>query len=104
MKAGGTLKVTATVTNTGSRAAHEVVQLYVHERVASVTQPVRQLRGIKHLDLAPGQAQTVEFTVTAQDLAYVHNDLKWASDAGVFDVWIAPSSVEGTSAAFTLQA
>ncbi len=103
MKAGGTLKVTATVTNIGSRAAHEVVQLYVHERVASVTQPVRQLRGIKHLDLAPGQAQTVEFTLTAQDLAYVHNDLKWSTDAGVFDVWIAPSSVEGTSAAFTLQ-
>jgi len=102
LKADGTLKVSARVTNTGAHAAHEVVQLYVHERVASVTQPVRQLRGIKHLDLAPGQAETVEFTLTPQDLAYVHADLKWSTDPGVFDVWIAPSSVAGVPASFTL--
>ena len=104
LRRNGALKASAKVTNTGTRAAHEVVQLYVHERVATLTQPVRQLRGIRHLDLAPGQSETVEFSVTPQDLAYVHADLKWASDAGVFDVWIAPSSADGTSAAFTLEA
>ena len=104
MKMGGGLTVSATVTNTGPRAAHEVVQLYVHERVAGITQPVRQLRGVKHLDLAPGQSETVAFTLTAQDLAYVHADLRWSTDAGVFDVWIAPSSVDGAPASFTLEA
>jgi beta-glucosidase len=104
LRRNGAIQVSARVTNTGTRAAHEVVQLYVHERVATITQPVRQLRGIHHLDLAPGQSETVTFRVTPQDLAYVHADLKWASDAGVFDVWIAPSSVDGTPASFTLEA
>ena len=104
LRRDGAIKVSAKITNTGTRAAHEVVQLYVHERVATITQPVRQLRGIRHLDLAPGQSETVAFSVTPQDLAYVHADLKWTSDAGVFDVWIAPSSADGTSASFTLEA
>ena len=104
LRRSGAINVSAKVTNTGTRAAHEVAQLYVHERVATITQPVRQLRGIRHLDLAPGQSETVTFSVTAQDLAYVHADLKWASDAGVFDVWIAPSSADGTPASFTLEA
>ena len=104
LRRNGAIQVSARITNTGTRAAHEVVQLYVHERVATITQPVRQLRDIHHLDLAPGQSETVTFRVMPQDLAYVHADLKWTSDAGVFDVWIAPSSVDGTPASFTLEA
>ena len=104
MAVGGKIVVTAVVTNTGTRAGHEVAQLYIHQRVASITQPVRQLRGVKHLDLAPGQSVQVSFEVTAQDLAYVHADLKWRSDPGMFDVWIAPSAVAGSPASFTVQA
>ena len=102
MARGGTLRVSATVTNTGTRSLHEVAQLYVHDRVASITQPVRVLRGVRHLDLAPGASATVTFDLTEADLGYVHADLKDVADPGVFDVWIAPSSAGGTPASFTL--
>ena len=98
------LIVTATVTNTGTRAMHEVAQLYIHTRVASITQPVRLLKGFKHLDLAPGQSATVSFTLSRTDLAFVHPDHKAFAEAGGFDVWIAPSSIEGTPATFMLKA
>jgi len=103
LTAAGTITVTATVTNTGPRPMHEVAQLYVHDRVATVTQPVRVLRGIRHLDLAPGQSATVSFTLNAGDLAFVHHDLKTYPEAGMFDVWIAPSAAEGTPATFALK-
>ncbi len=100
----GTITVRATVTNTGKRAMHEVVQLYVHDRVASVTQPVRALRGFRHLDLKPGAHAAVEFALSRADLAFVHTDLKTDAEPGLFDVWIAPSSADGTPASFTLTA
>ena len=98
----GRMIVWATVANTGHRPCHEVAQLYLHARVASVTQPVRVLRGIRHLDLAPGQVVTVSFDVTEADLAYVHQDLRSFADPGLFDVWIAPSAQGGTSATFAM--
>lgn len=102
MRRGGTLVVSATVTNGGARDVHEVAQLYIHDRVATITQPVRQLRGIRHLDLKPGESATVTFTLTEADLAYVHEDLRRSADPGAFDVWIAPSAETGTPARFTL--
>ncbi|WP_375391590.1 glycoside hydrolase family 3 N-terminal domain-containing protein [uncultured Sphingomonas sp.] len=99
---GGSLTVTATVTNTGARAAHEVAQLYIHDKVASITQPVRALKAVRHLDLQPGQSATASFTLTEADLGYVHPDLKTYADPGAFDVWIAPSAVAGTPASFAL--
>ena len=99
---GGTLIASTTVTNTGRRAAHEVAQLYLHDRVASITQPVRVLRGIRHLDLAPGESVRVEFRVTEADLGYVHADGRETADPGAFQVWIAPSSAAGEPASFML--
>jgi len=104
MNMAGAVKVTATVTNTGQRRAHEVAQLYINDKVASLTQPVRALKGIRHLDLEPGQSATVEFTLTRADLAFVHQNLKSFAEAGIFDVWIAPSATGGTSATFELTA
>jgi len=105
LSSGQPLTISATVTNTGEREMHEVAQLYIYDRVASLTQPVRSLKGFKHLDLKPGKSGTVEFTLTADDLAFVHPlDFKRFAEPGEFDVWIAPSSVGGTSATFTLTA
>jgi len=101
----GSITVSATVTNTGDKPMHEVAQLYVYDRVASLTQPVRLLKGFRHLDLKPGKSETVEFTLSADDLAFIHPlDFKRFAEAGEFDVWIAPSSVGGTAASFTLTA
>lgn len=100
----GSVTVTATVTNTGQRRCHEVAQLYINDKVASLTQPVRSLKGIRHLDLEPGQSATVSFTLTRDDLGFVHPDRRRYAEAGAFDVWVAPSSAGGTSATFVLGA
>jgi len=98
------LTVSATVTNTGTRPMHEVAQLYINDKVASLTQPVRSLKGIKHLDLEPGQSATVSFTLSHADLGFVHPDKKSYAEAGAFDVWIAPNAMAGTPATFVLKA
>jgi beta-glucosidase len=98
----GAIKVTASVTNTGGRTQHEVAQLYIHEKVASLTQPIRALKGIQHLHLMPGESATVEFVLSASDLAFVHPDWVDRAEAGAFDVWVAPSSSTGAPATFVL--
>jgi beta-glucosidase len=102
LAAGGALKISARIFNEGSRAAHEVAQLYIHPRAAAITQPVRRLAGVQHLELAPGEMREVWFELRPSDLAYVRPDLSMRADAGLFDVWIAPSAVGGTKASFTL--
>ena len=101
---GGSVTITATVTNTGKRRCHEIAQLYINDKVASLTQPVRALKGIKHLDLDPGQSATVSFTLTRAELGFVHPDRKSYAEPGAFDVWIAPSATVGTPAGFVLAA
>ena len=98
----GKITVTAMVTNTGTRAVQEVAQLYVRDRVASITQPIRSLKGIQHLNLAPGEARTVSFDLSRADLAFIQETLAFEAEPGDFDVWIAPSSGTGTPAHFTL--
>jgi beta-glucosidase len=70
MAADGEVRISCTVTNTGTRAGHEVVQLYTHQQRSRVKQPLRQLRGFEHLTLAPGESRRVELTLTAADLAF----------------------------------
>lgn len=90
MPLAGTLRVRATVTNTGQRDAEEVVQLYIAERAASVTRPVRELKGFRKLNIAPGASEQVEFTLTADDLQFIGRDLKPVVEPGEFDLWVAP--------------
>ncbi|WP_010184925.1 glycoside hydrolase family 3 N-terminal domain-containing protein [Sphingomonas sp. PAMC 26605] len=98
----GAITVSALVSNTGKRRLHEVAQLYVHDKVASLTQPVRVLKGISHLDLDPGQRARVAFTLTRADLAFVHPDARRFAEPGAFDVWVAPSSVAGIPVSIVL--
>jgi len=99
----GSLSVKATVTNAGSRAIEEVVQLYVHDRTASVTRPVQQLRGFKKIALAPGETKTVSFTLEAEALSFIGRDNRPTIEPGQFDLWVAPSAeVEGLKGSFTL--
>src|SRR6185369_611678 len=66
--ADGTLRVTADIQNTGKREGTEVVQLYVHDRVAPTSRPVRELKGFERVTLAAGEHKTVEFSVKVNDL------------------------------------
>ncbi|MBI1365268.1 MAG: beta-glucosidase [Alphaproteobacteria bacterium] len=98
---GGSIEVAATIRNSGSRAAVETVQLYTHQRVASMTQPVRQLRAFRKIALGAGKAKTVRFVLTGEDLAFVNGAGKWVREAGVIDVWIAPNAeAEGVHGTF----
>jgi beta-glucosidase len=101
----GTIEVSATIANRGSRAAEEVVQLYTHDRVASVTRPVRELKAFRKIALAPGQSEIVRFTLRSSDLSFVGRDNKWVAEPGAFDVWIAPSAeADGLHGTFELTA
>ena len=93
------------VTNRGRRAAEEVVQLYTHQRTASVTRPVRELKAFRKLALAPAQSETVRFTLRAADLSFYGRDGKLTLEPGTFDVWIAPSAEsDGVHGTFDLTA
>ena len=98
----GEVTVSSRITNTGKVAGEEVVQLYIRDRVASITRPVRELKGFRKIQLAPGASADVAFTLTRKDLEFVGADLKWIAEPGAFDVWIAPSASTGTPKSFRL--
>lgn len=100
---GGSIELAATITNSGTRAAEEVVQLYVQDITASITRPVRELKAFRKVRLAPGASQRVAFTLRRDDLTFIGIDLKPTVEPGRFRVWIAPSAeAEGVTGEFTL--
>ena len=96
----GTLRASVTVTNTGNREGAEVVQLYVHDEVASVTRPVRALAGFRRVSLKPGEARTLEFPLTGKELGLYNKDMKFVVEPGKFRVFVGGSSVGGLEGEF----
>ncbi|QKW54171.1 glycoside hydrolase family 3 N-terminal domain-containing protein [Streptomyces buecherae] len=94
LRAGDTVEVTTTVRNTGDRAGDEVVQLYVHDPVASITQPVRRLRGFRRVSLEPGQSRPVRFSLGADDLGFWTNDSagRFVVEPGTVEVYVGGDS------------
>jgi beta-glucosidase len=82
------------VTNAGAREGDEVAQLYVRQRVASVTRPVQELRGFKRVRLKPGEKATVELKLTSDDLSLLDGSMKPVVEPGDFDVMVGPSSAQ----------
>lgn len=99
---GGTIRASARITNSGQRAAEEVVQLYIHDKVASITRPVRELKGFQKILLQPGESREVVFELRRSDLEFVGPDNTWIAEPGLFNVWIAPSSASGNPVEFEL--
>ncbi len=83
------LRFSVEVTNTGKVKGKEVVQLYVSDLIASITPPVKRLRGFDKIELEPGQTKTVSFEITPADLAFVGRDLKWITEPGEFEASIS---------------
>jgi beta-glucosidase len=83
-----TVRVDVTVKNTGSRAGKEVVQLFLNERVASVTPPLKRLKRFAKVLLQPGESRQVSFELTSEDLSFIGADNKRVVEPGVFDVRI----------------
>lgn len=101
----GELRVSARVTNRGARAAEEVAQLYIRDRTASITRPVRELKAFRKVVLAPGASEVVSFTLRREHLEFIGRELKPTVEPGSFDLWIAPSAeAAGVHARFELTA
>lgn len=98
----GQTKVTVEVTNTGSVRGDEVVQFYIHERISSVTTPVKQLRGFHRISLNPGETKTVEFSVGPAELSFLNRDMRQVVEPGVFDLMAGGNSVELISTTLTV--
>ncbi len=88
----GTLTVKATLKNTGSVDGAEVAQLYVQDIVGSVVRPVKELKGFQRVALKAGEAKTIEFKLTTDDLAFYGRDLVKKAEKGDFNVWVGGHS------------
>jgi len=82
------LSISVDVSNTGTRQGKEVVQLYISDLYASITPPVKRLRGFKKIALEPGQKETVRFKIHPNELAFVDATSKWVTEPGEFEVTI----------------
>jgi beta-glucosidase len=89
---GGSTRVLADVTNSGTRPGDEVVQLYIRDVVSSVTRPVKELKGFERVSLQPGETRTVAFDVTPDHLAFYDIGMQWRVEPGEFRVMVGSSS------------
>jgi beta-glucosidase len=92
--------VSVDVTNTGARAGDEVVQLYVRDDVASVAQPVRQLKGFRRINLQPRQTTTVTFRLRPDDFGLYDQQMRRVVEPGFFTVYAGGSSAATLSNRF----
>jgi beta-glucosidase len=99
----GSLTVSVNVTNTGSRAGDEVVQLYLNDPVASISQPVRRLRGFERVTLNPGQSRRVTFRLDASDWGFYDNRGRFVVEPGRIDVYAGNSSKAEQRQSFTVR-
>ncbi|MBB2758245.1 UNVERIFIED_ORG: beta-glucosidase [Xanthomonas campestris] len=103
LPANGSVRISARIYNRGTRDADEVVQLYVRDRSASVTRPVRELKDFRKLAVPAGGSALVEFVLRRADLLFIGQALQPTVEPGVFDVWVAPSAeAAGLTASFEL--
>jgi beta-glucosidase len=90
----GRTTVSVTVTNSGQRASDEVVQLYIHDLVSSVTRPVQELKGFQRIHLNPGEARRVEFSLGPAELGFYDANMKWVVEPGRFEIMAGGSSAD----------
>jgi beta-glucosidase len=91
---GGEVKVSLDVKNTGDRAGVETAQLYIHERYAPISTPVKNLRGFERVALNPGETKTVTMRLTPEELQLLDIDMRWRVVPGDFDIMAGKSSAD----------
>lgn len=94
LRADGQVIVSVELTNTGKRTGDEVVQLYVSDVAASVTRPVRELKGFERVTLRPGEKRRIEFTVRAEQLGFYNREMRFVVEPGEFKVMVGRSSAD----------
>jgi beta-glucosidase len=101
--ASDTLTVSVTVKNSGARKGDEVVQLYVRDTIASITRPVKELRGFRRVTLDPGESRTISFPLTRGALSFYGPDMKKIVEPGLFKVYVGGSSFQTLAGEFTVK-
>lgn len=99
---GDTLKVQVKISNTGKVYGEEIVQLYIRDLVASVSRPVKELRGFEKIMLQSGESKTVIFNLTEEDLKFYDKNMQWVAEPGDFEVFIGTNSRDVQKVSFIL--
>jgi beta-glucosidase len=99
---GEKLTVTVDVANTGSVDGIETAQLYLHDLVADVARPVRELKGFQRVELKAGEHRTISFEIGEKELTFLRADMTWGTEPGKFDVFVGPNSRDLQSVRFEL--
>lgn len=102
LKNGRTIHASVNVTNTGNYDGEEVVQLYLRDEVASISRPVKMLKGFQKIFLKKGETKTVDFPITIDVLKFYNSQLKYVTEPGKYEVMIGTNSNEVQTASFTL--
>lgn len=102
MPVDGSVEVSVDVTNTGSRAGDEIVQMYIRDDISSVSRPVKELRGFERISLAPGETKTVTFVIDSSLLEFYDISHELVVEPGTFTVMVGPSSAENDSVVLTV--
>lgn len=100
---GGSITISATVTNTGEYDGEEVVQLYLHDKVRSITPPMKELKAFQKIFLKKGDSQTVTFDITTEDLKFYNNEEEFIFEPGEFEFFVGGSSEGEFSGSFNLK-
>jgi beta-glucosidase len=103
ISAGQPIRAAVTLSNTGNYDGEEVVQLYIYDPVASVTQPLKKLKGFQKIFLKKGESREIKFMITTEELKFFNADLKWVAEPGDFKVFIGTDSENVKEAAFILK-
>ena len=103
MAKGGNIKCAVTVKNTGNLEGREVVQLYIQDVAASISRPVKELKGFQKISLKPGESKRIEFTIDESLLSFYNTDLKLVSEPGAFKAMVGPNSRDLKEKAFELK-
>ena len=101
---GEAIGVTVNLTNTGTRTADDVAQLYIHQRYGTAARPVRELKGFQRVTLKPGETRNVAFTLSPEELRYwAASAGNWVQDETTFDLWVGDSSAAGLTGTFDVK-
>lgn len=102
IKFGEKQKISIDIKNTGNYDGQEIVQLYIRDLVGSVTRPVKELKGFEKIALKRGEAKTVSFEISSEDLKFYNIDMKNVAEAGSFEVFVGENSDTDRKASFEL--
>jgi beta-glucosidase len=102
ISANGKLTVSVEVENTGRRAGDEVVQLYIRDLVATMTRPVKELKGFQRVSLQPGEKRRVEFVLGPEHLGFWNREMRYVVEPGEFQVMVGANSVDVLEAKFSV--